>query len=226
MKRRTLLAIAGVVAVVAVAGTGALAAGGSPTVTLRIEGAKKTLLVPTDVKAGHGSITKYGAPKGQCPAQSAQGALDVATHGDWKGKWYPSYHEYLITSIRGETPKGHDFWEFFVDDKSSNVGACDVKLHAGEQLLFADTDGKSYPSALKAPSSVESGESFEVTLVGFNAKGNAKPLSGVKLTGGGTHATTNSHGKASITDKKPGTLVLTASPKGYIRTEVVVKVTK
>jgi hypothetical protein len=222
MNRRFLLTTMGALALAAAASGIALGAGTSPRWYVRVEGAKKTLLLTTTVHTANGWITKYGAPTGQCSAQSAQGALDVATKGQWVGKWYSSYHEYLITSILGEKPPGGDYWEIFVNDKSANAGACGIKAQPGQQLLFADTNGSTYPSQLKA---TVAGRVVTVQLLGYSASGSSKPLPHVQITGTGIQAVkTNSKGMAQITAKGPGALTLRASPKGYIRSERVVHI--
>jgi Domain of unknown function (DUF4430) len=113
-----------------------------PKVTITIQGRTKTLLATKTVQVGSGSITRGGAPAGKCPADSAQGALNVATHGNWKGKWYASYNEYYITAILGDTETTKKYyWGFYVNGKSSSKGACDVKLKAGDKLVFKVTKG-------------------------------------------------------------------------------------
>ena len=125
---------------VATAVTAHTAAVVGPKVTITVKGRTKTLLATRTVRGRSGSITRGGAPAGKCLADSAQGALNVATRGHWKGKWYASYNEYFITSILGdsETSKKY-YWALYVNGKSSSKGACDVKLRAGEKLLFKVT---------------------------------------------------------------------------------------
>jgi len=203
----------------------ALAGTSGPAVGIRIEGSNKTLLLSRQAQGRSGSITKYGAPRGKCPGDSAQGALDVATHGNWTGTWYASYHEYLITSIDGEKPSGSNFWEIFVNNRAASKGACDIKLRRGQQLLFADTSGKQYPSALKVVGMFTGPSSAKVLvkLLGYDAHGKSKPLAGVRITGNGVQsAKTSARGEAKLTDNHPGRLVLRAAPKGYIRSEAVV----
>jgi hypothetical protein len=196
-----------------------------PAVTIRIEGLHKTLLLPTVVRAHGGFVTRPGAPPKGCSAKTAQGALDVATHGKWTGTWSASLHEYFITSILGEKPKRSDFWEIFVGNKSAIVGACDLKLHPGEQLLFADTSGTPNPSGLLAPHSAVKGKSFKAKVVGYTASGKAVPLSGVRVTGNGIKAAkTDSRGIATITDGHAGVLVLRTAPSKYLRSEAIVHV--
>jgi hypothetical protein len=117
-------------------------AAAAPKVTITIQGRTKTLLATKTVQTTSGWITRGGAPTGKCSAESAQGALNVATHGDWKGKWYASYHEYLITGILGdnETTKKY-YWGFYVNGKSASKGACDVELKTGDKLIFKVVKG-------------------------------------------------------------------------------------
>ena len=136
MHRKTLIALLGAI-VMAVAASGvALAAGSGPAVTVQIKSLNKTLLKPTAEHGEKGWITKGGTPHGKCPGASAAGALDAATHGKWAGKYYSSVGGIFVTSIDGVKPTGSDYWELYVNGKSSSLGVCDIKLHSGEKLLF------------------------------------------------------------------------------------------
>jgi hypothetical protein len=109
-------------------------------VTVQVQGKSKTLLAATSVTVPSGSITKGGAPAGKCPDDSAQGALNVATHGHWSGKWYGSYDEYYITSILGTSETGKKYyWGLYVNGALASKGACDVKLKSGDKILFKVT---------------------------------------------------------------------------------------
>jgi hypothetical protein len=119
------------------ASAGRHVAAAGPTVTVQIKTMTKTLLRPTAVHGNAGWITKGGTPRGKCSASSAAGALDAATHGRWTGKYYASVPGIFITSILGVKPTGSDFWGVSVNNRTSNKGICDIKLHAGERLLFA-----------------------------------------------------------------------------------------
>jgi len=120
----------------AVAGSGvALAASAGPSVTVQIKNGTRTLSSGA-VHGETGWITKDGTPKGKCSGASALGALDAATHGKWTGKYYASVGGIFLTSIDGVKPKSPHYWGFYVNGKSSSVGVCAVKLHAGQKLLF------------------------------------------------------------------------------------------
>lgn len=206
----------------------AVASGTPPKVSVRVEGAKKRLLRATTVQPKRGWITRYGAPKGRCPAASGQGALGVATKGRWKGSWSSSFDEYFITRILGETESGaKNYWEVFVNNVAATTGACQIKLHKGEKLLFAavpSTGASEYPTGIAAPRTATAGKAFTVHVVLYNAKGKPHALKGATVRGGGVKATTNAHGYATIKTTRTGRRVFTASKKGEIRSEAVVKV--
>jgi hypothetical protein len=201
--------------------TAAKPAGGGTTVTVRVEGLNRTLLAPTQVTAPRtGWITKSGTPKGKCSARTAAGALDVATHHRWNGKWTTSFGLELI-GIFGEEHSftSKDFWSIWVDDKFAPAGLCGLKLHRGEQLLFAAVSDtfNGFPLVLSAPSSATTGHSFHVTVTYFGKAGKKKPLAHARVTGRGIAVTTNSQGVATIDPHKAGTLALKATAAGYIR---------
>jgi hypothetical protein len=202
----------------------AVASASLPKVTVRIEGKARTLLAATTVKVLSGYIRKGGAPAGVCPYSSAQGALAVATHGHWSGKWSTSFGEYFLTKILGETESGtKQYWDIFVNDVAASAGACDIKLHSGEQLLFAAvpaTGPAVYPLGVKLPSVIVVGRPFDVKVVYYNAKGKARPLAGATVAIGSHSGPTSSSGSISLTSSHTGTFTLQVSAKGYIRDEV------
>jgi uncharacterized low-complexity protein len=136
MHRKTLAALVGALVMAFAASGVALAAGTGPSVTVQVKSTSKTLLKPTAVHGEAGSVTKGGTPKGKCPGNTAAGALDAATHGKWTAKYYASLHDIFITSILGVKPPGKDFWEIVVNGKAASTGACEIKLKAGQKLLF------------------------------------------------------------------------------------------
>jgi hypothetical protein len=206
----------------------AVAGGTVPRVSVRVEGAKKTLLRATQVRPKRGWITRYGAPKGRCPSASGQGALQLATQGRWKGSWSSSYDEYFITRILGQTESGvKNYWELFVNNVAASTGACEIKLHRGEKLLFAavpSTGAPEYPTRISAPRTATAGQPFTVHVVLYNAKGKPHALKGATVRGAGVTVTTNAKGNATIKTTRTGRRVFTASKAGEIRSETRVRV--
>jgi Domain of unknown function (DUF4430) len=224
MKHKKLLAGCGVLFALVV-GLASTALAGEPTVTVRVEGIGKTLLAPTKVMVHPGSITRFGAPKGECSDESAQGALDIATHHRWVGKWSTEFGpEYEITSILGEAHSFSSkyFWEIYVNNVPATAGACELKLHAGEQLLFAAVSSKTSASPRPLviqdyPKHATVGKAFGLRVFAYTDKGKTVRVKGATVAGDGVHATTNQFAVASITPTKPGNLVLRATKDGFVR---------
>lgn len=233
MKRRILL-VTGVAVLtaptIALAGhTVALArhtAAGLPTVSIRVEGLKKTLLLSKRTTGELGDVRKGGTPPGACSGRSAAGVLDRATHGHWTGSWSAKYQALSVTGILGEK---HSFsssyyWSIWVNHKYASSGICGITPQSGDKLLFAVEPDKGtwYPTTLKAPRTTIVGHTFSVTLMGYGSSG-AKPLAGVTIKGNDVKpATTNHRGVAHLTAGFAAKIVLRAAPHGYIRTEAVV----
>jgi hypothetical protein len=231
MIRKSLIALCG--AVFALAGgptTAALAKPGTK-VTVRVEGAAHTLLAPKTIHTHAGSIAKGGAPKGACLATSGAGALDVATHHRWDGKYSASLHDFFITKILGEYESGtKTFWEIFVNNVAASTGACGLKLHRGDQLLFAAVSATAkavYPVGLKGSHRVKVGKRLNLRVVYYDAKGKAHPLAGATVKAGSLTATSNSHGVVHFVPTHVGRLVVRANKTGYVRAAPLrVRVTK
>ncbi|HEY5430997.1 MAG TPA: hypothetical protein VIK04_17915 [Solirubrobacteraceae bacterium] len=224
MKIRRFPLLGGATAVAALAAA-VPALAGSPAVSVRVEGVNRTLLPATVVHGDAGPVTKGGTPAGTCPGSSGAGDLDAATHHHWAGT-YSTGLGIEIEAILGEThkysPHGY-YWGIWVNSRFASAGICDLKLHAGDQLLFAPVPakGSTYPIVLSAPGRATAGRAFTVKASYFGAKGAAKPLSGVTITGAGV---TNAQGVATVTAPEAGKLKLVASRKGDIRAEATVAV--
>ncbi len=217
MKHKTKLALLGATATLA-AGPAAALGSSSSTVSVRIEGPVKTLVYDKSVKLGAGSITKGGAPKGACSAGSAAGALQSATHGRWTGKYYPSGTGtgIFINTILGiKPPTINDYWTVFVDDRTSPNGICAIKPHQGEQLLFAVTNGSQKPLILKGPRHARIGKPITITAGSLGAHGFVGAR--VHVSGSGVSATTDGRGQLRVPIVHPGTMVLHADGKGFVR---------
>ncbi len=229
MSRRSIIspavaATAGAIALGAV--LPAVATGSGPTVTIRIEGAKRTLLATTTVAVpASGSITKDGAPSGACPADSAAGVLNAATKGSWSGKWEgPKYLDFFVSTILGDTESGSkSYFDFLVNNVAAPTGPCEVTPKAGDQLLFAaiPLSGKGYPLVIKAAKTATKRSPLKVTVDYVNGKGRSVPLAGATVTGGAAKTTTNAKGIATLTPKHSGKLTLGASKSGDIRAATV-----
>jgi hypothetical protein len=222
MLRRAVVIVAVVVPGASAGVALALSSGSPATVTVRVEGLKRTLLAPSQVKTHTGSITRSGTPKGACPSTSAAGALDGATHHQWSGSYTKSYGLEVV-SVLGEshpfTP-AKDYWEVFVNNVAAQSGVCTLSLHPGDQVLFAavpDTGPTEYPVAVKLPGRAVAGHALTAKVTYYDVKGKAKPLAGATVSGIGASAKTSKNGTVSLTPSKDGSFVVKASKGGYIR---------
>ena len=226
MKISRFTALGGVAAIVALA-LSAPALGAKPSVTVRVEGIKRTLLPATVAHAEPGSVTKGGTPAGTCPGSSGAGYFDSATHHRWSGS-YSSGLGIEVINVLGETHKftSPAYWSVWVNNRFATTGLCDLKLKPGDQLLLAPAPvkGSTYPIILTAPAHAKAGTPFTVKASYFTSKGASKPLAHVKVTGVG--AVTDEHGATTVTATRAGRLTLVATLKGYIRAEATVTVTK
>ena|SRR5437588_5862096 len=223
MHLKKLLALASA-SLVIVLTPGALAARGSGTkLTVRIEGASKTLLAPSAVQTRHGWITKGKTPRGSCPATSAAGALDAATHHRWGGKY--TKYGLEVLSILGErhTFKSSYYWGIWVNNRYGTAGACAIKLRRGDHVLFAaDSVGRhEHPIGIRAPHQATVGHPFTIKAVSFSDAGVASPLAGVRVSTTGKSAVTNAKGIVQVNIGGPGKVVVHAQRKGYIRAAAV-----
>jgi hypothetical protein len=219
MNRKKSFALGAAVLISAAALVGNAAAAGT-SMTVRVEGKTRTLLAAKTVRTHTGFITKGGAPSGACPATSAQGALDVATNHRWSGSFSTSYNEYLIKTILGDIESTSKFyWGIWINDRYATTGACEIKLHAGDRVLFAvdSVAHHEHPIEFARVKNQRSGHPFGVKLVWFSDAGKNKPLAGARVTGSGVSAVTNRSGVAKITAAHAGTLKLNATHAGYIR---------
>jgi hypothetical protein len=195
-------------------------AASSPQVTVRVEGKTHTLLQAKTVHTHAGSIRRGGAPAGACPATSAAGALDVATRHRWRATWFSSLSDFELKTILGDSESTKKFyWAIWVGNRFATTGACEIKLHRGEQLLFAvdSVAHHEHPLAIRAPRRAVAGKPFAVKVVWFSDAGASRPLAGAHVSAAGVSGVTNSHGIAQVVARHAGELAVGAAGKGYIR---------
>ncbi len=204
---------------------GALAApvalAGSPaTVTVRVlaptgGGSYETLMPITQVTTSTGEVVREGHP---CAGTSALGALDLATKGNWSGKF--EYGDWFLTAINGGMFDGPYYWGFWVDNAYAPKGVCEIEPVSGDQLLFfpecfSETPGvcPATPEVLgiEAPPVAEVGQPVAITVNHYSSEGKHSPAAGVTVGGWGSSATTNFEGKATLTFPGDETYTLRAT---------------
>jgi hypothetical protein len=200
---------------------------------IRAEGTAKTLISERTVTLADAPIVKDGDPSHSCAGQSALGALQAGSHGDWNGTWSDGLG-YLVNEIRGFKPAGADFFTLWVNHRLSQTGACQTNLHAGDEvLLFVDrcvpdpaTQGcknKSVtPLGLRVTHRARRGSKFTVTVVSYNDAGKSKPLRGAKVYANQKplKGKTNSHGRLRVRAVHIGHVSFYAKHAGNAKSEV------
>lgn len=99
-------------------------------------------------------------------------------------------------------------WYLKVNHKNPSKGGELVKLHAGDEVLWA-LEPYPYPDelALVAPHEAEANKPFTVTVFSYDDKGKKTPAAGVSVTGAA--APTGADGTAQVTLSAPGVLTAT-----------------
>jgi hypothetical protein len=99
-------------------------------------------------------------------------------------------------------------WYLKVNHKNPNKGGELVKLHKGDEVLWA-LEPYPYPDelALVAPHEAEPNKPFTVTVFSYDDKGKRTPAAGVSVTGAA--APTDADGTTQVTLSAPGVLTAT-----------------
>jgi hypothetical protein len=225
------------VAVVCLAPAGpALAA--PVTVTLRIEGATKTVFEgplatdahtaanpinapdsststvgphPCDYK-DNGSPPLGGAAAGTPTTAAFDGAAQMgATFG---ATWYSSQNDFFVSQLGSDVnggPPTYPSWGFAVNYQASSVGGCQLALHSGDQVLWAyDYFNKLHLLKLAGPSTANVGQAITVNVTDG---GNGAAIPGASVGG----KTTDAQGNASITFSQAGARSLKAEAPNSVR---------
>jgi hypothetical protein len=204
----------------------------SAQVSVRVEGLTETKLLPTQVKLNGAPVVKDGNPEHACPVNSALAALEIATGGNWSGPWNSKFKQYELFTIEGEThlfepeASANYFWSFWLNEKESEIGACEALVNPGDRVLFVvGCFGKACPEpaptplGIEAPSSANVGEPVAVTIKRFSATGVATEVPGATIAGASAPVTTDPLGHATVTFGQAGTAILRVSAPASIRTE-------
>jgi hypothetical protein len=204
-------------------------------VTVRVEGLTETKLLPTPVTLNGAPLVKDGNAEHACPGNTALAALQIATGGNWSGPWNSKFKQYELFTIEGEThlfepeASANYFWSFWLNEKESEIGACEAQVNPGDRALFVvSCFGKACPEpaptplGINSPSSANVGEPVPVTVKRFSTSGVATEVPGATITGASAPATTDPNGHVTVAFTQPGTAILRVSAPASIRTEATV----
>jgi hypothetical protein len=195
-----------------------------PSAELRVVGGKGKVLGEGAVALG-GKVSLKSSPKATCfgPGTGGSGkkttlsgssALGLLARG---AQQTAALRPLLVTdhflaefglgicSIGGTKATRSESWFIKVDHKVPSVGGEKVKVHSGDEVIWA-FGGYPYPAdlALETPSEVHAGVPFTVSVFAYDEKGKRKPASGATVTG--ASGPTDAAGKATVTLAAPALL--------------------
>ena len=74
------------------------------------------------------------------PGATATGALDDGSDAfnfSWAGSWTDSFEDFIVNQIGPDAATSEKFWGVAVNGKSLQVGGCQYKVEAGDEVLCA-----------------------------------------------------------------------------------------
>lgn len=197
------------------------------TVTLRIEGESSTIFegpVTTDAK----TIAKDSSGPHPCdgtnggvsttPGPTMTSALDdgsIVQGFTWAGTYFNGFDDFGIDRIGPDANTSTAFWGYALNYVPSQLGGCQQKVQAGDEVLFAyDFFSKTGLLKLTGPSSASTGE--PVTLKVVDGK-DAKPVAGASVGG----ELTKADGTVTLVFSAAGMQQLKASRSGDVRSNAL-----
>ena len=192
-------------------------------VTVRVEGEAQTLVPRTAVATSESAVGKPGQPT--CAGNSALGALDSVTGGDWDGPHFAGLG-YALETLKGETHAAStsSYWAFWINHNYSNLGVCDQPVSDGDDLLFvpecyAAGCVPSSPLRLSGVPAVIAPDTTVVVKVEAYTSGSLEPTpaAGATVSFGGATTTTRADGTAVLSFTGAGISAVQATKTGHVR---------
>jgi hypothetical protein len=216
------LAAACALALALVLSTAALAAAKGPLASLRVVGSGGRVLAEETLRAGTASIptssraTCFGKGTGGSgkPAKiggaTALGLLGRAAKSDagLKPLLVSDHFGFglALCGIGGSVATAKASWYLKVNHRNPNLGGEVVKLHGGDEVLWA-LEPFPYPDelALSAPATAKAGKPFRVRVFSYDDRGRRRPAAGVEVSG--ASGLTDHAGRATVTLGRPARLI-------------------
>ena len=147
-------------------------------VKLRVEGATKTIFehrITTDAHPVTGDESgphKCDGTNGGAhptPGPTATGALDDGSDSfnfSWSGSWSDSFEDFIVSQIGPDTATADAFWGLAINGKDSEVGGCQQRVEAGDEVLYAyDAFSKKHILLLRGPAATRVGTRASLKVV-------------------------------------------------------------
>ncbi|MGE5407155.1 MAG: hypothetical protein ACM3NV_00935 [Syntrophothermus sp.] len=188
-------------------------------VSLRVVGKGGTVLAERPVRTATTSVRT--SPRASCfgkgsggsgrpvslPGDTAMGVLAAAS------KATPALSPLLLSDhfsfgvalcgVGGSVAAGGASWYLKVDHRTPQVGGDQVRVRAGDEVLWDLAPGYPYPDelVLRAPPRVSAGMPFAVRVYSYDERGRREPAAGARIVGAA--GVTGADGRATVTLSGP-----------------------
>ena len=197
-------------------------------VTVRVEGASKTILDEPVTTDGH-DVTPASGGTHKCdgtnagahpsPVPTPTAALDDATRAhsiSWDADWFASFEDFIVTRVHDEPATSSQFWGLVVNGQFASSGGCQTRLTQGDDVVWVfDAFSKSAVLRLAGPGTATVGQPVNVQVTDTQS---AQPAANASVHG----ATTGSDGVATLTFNEEGVYRLKADRSDAVRSNTVI----
>jgi hypothetical protein len=199
-------------------------------VNLRVEGSSETLFDGPLTTDGHDVTTVSGGThkcdgtngaKNPAAGPSMTAALDDGAKVagfDFDGTYDSGFDDFFLSRIGPDTNTGaptfEPYWAFVLNWVPTNLGGCQQRINAGDQVQFLYMSfGQPMLELTGVPAKAAVGESFTAKVFDHDGNGNTVPGAGASVAG----QVTGADGAASVHFDSPGVQRLKATRAGAVR---------
>ena len=131
-----------------------------------------------DRRLATAQTAERAAPPSRWPRRPSTTALG-RTGSIWDATWNPSFSDFLVSQVGGESATSTQFWGYLVNFTFPSVGGCQQKVNQGDEVLWVfDAFSKTGALKLSGPGSATIGAPVTVQVTdGSNGApaGRARP---------------------------------------------------
>lgn len=197
-------------------------------VTLRVEGASRTIFEGPVTSDGHTITTPSGGGTRPCdgtnngahpsPVPTATAVLDDGARANafgWDADWFDSFSDFAVKEVGGESQTATQFWGLVVNYQFASTGGCQTRVNQGDEVLWAfDAFAKAHVLKLAGPAAATTGTPVTVTVTDGQ---DGSPQAGAAVRG----ALTGADGRAALSFDTAGIYTLKAERADSIRSNAI-----
>ena len=196
---------------------------------VRVEGLTDTSSLARASTTTSAPVVKDGNPAHSCSGDSAAGAVEIASGGEWDGPWSDAF-QYGLVTIKGvsypfDPPSSYTgkYWSIYLNGYAAPSGICGFDLQPADSLVVAainDSDPNGLLNLSGVPLTAAPGSPVTVTVnrsattyspPDFLPVNSEEPAKDATVQAGGTSATAGADGKATLTLTQRGPVAIRAT---------------